>query len=187
MKNSAPIYPNLLPSNSQRSVQHHSHDQQQHLSSRTIYIDDRIVSDIPFESTNHGNQDVYRWKDIDKGVLKPSDPSPRLCCCFQTKRGSVVTLTTILLGLGLVLFFLFPRIPSFKIGDPFVNDQNGLRFNVSNDRIVTAMSYQIAINFTVESKNYFDFYTSSIIVTVMSEVCPQDSHLLYTGQSHEPG
>ena len=178
MEQSAPVYPSLQPraemyrrpAEMDQTQQHQLLDQPYFPSSfpsqRTIQVDGSIV-EVPFDAANRDNVALHDWKDNDRGYNSRTPSSQRYCCCFQTRNGCVASLTTILLLLGVAIFFLFPRFPAFVIGEPYANEQNSLRFNVSdtNNQLVTAMSYNIAIDFTVDSKNYFDYYTKEIVVT----------------------
>ena len=102
---------------------------------------------------------LHDWKKIVKPV------ETRYCCCFRTRLRCVSVLLTLSLCLAALIFFAFPRIPDIKIGKPFVKGKPSLNFNYT-EGAVTALSYDIHINFTVVSQNYYAYFASEIICTV---------------------
>jgi hypothetical protein len=104
-------------------------------------------------------------------LVASSRPSRNLHCCrlFKTRlKCLLIVLPIIAILAGIVGFVLFPRLPNIDVGAPFAEDsKKGFQYNSTRDGKLTAISYDLAINFSVSSINYWDFYTSSILVKVI--------------------
>ena len=87
---------------------------------------------------------------------------------FSTRsRCLILVVPIIVVFLVIVGFFLFPRFPTITVGLPFAQDsKKGFEYNSTKDGTLTAISYDLSVNFSVASNNYWDFYTASILVNV---------------------
>lgn len=105
--------------------------------------------------------------DQDVKTLESQKKPQKFCRCFKSRRSCLSTVLPLsflfIVLIALAVFFLFPRIPSFKIGTPYATSA-GLKYNTTAGK-VTAVSYDLSIDFTVTSQNYWTFYTSSIATT----------------------
>ncbi|KAJ3193897.1 hypothetical protein HDU82_002633 [Entophlyctis luteolus] len=102
----------------------------------------------------------------------PRSSERKFCCCFRTKRGCCITVTAvivvILAGIGTALFFLWPRVPTVTISQPFLNPSaNSTYILTGSTTAPTAANPLIvkiflATNVTVYSPNYEPLATKSI-------------------------
>lgn len=98
----------------------------------------------------------------------------RVCCCFRTKRGCCFTITSIivliLIALGITSFFVYPRIPGVKLGDPYVpagqSIGNSLQITGSPTSASASNPFQLTFNLqmdiSVNSQNYIDYQVNSV-------------------------
>ncbi|KAI9206591.1 uncharacterized protein BJ171DRAFT_597264 [Polychytrium aggregatum] len=124
-----------------------------------------------------------RQKTSNARVLDPAsdtgyDRRPkdrRYCCCFRTRRGcctfSILLTILILVGLGLAVYFLYPRFPTINVSSPFLlNSSAGLTTLGSLGSASAAspfvLSFGFAVNITVNSQNYIDIFVSSLTVNI---------------------
>ncbi|KAJ1547870.1 hypothetical protein HK096_010113 [Nowakowskiella sp. JEL0078] len=97
----------------------------------------------------------------------------KFCCCFSTRRSClfcvIFTVIIVLVGLGLAVFFLFPRIPTYKVSDPYLlKGVNSLVIS-GNPLVTTAASpfsltVMLAMNISLTSQNYIDYVVKTLTV-----------------------
>jgi hypothetical protein len=97
-----------------------------------------------------------------------------MCCavCWPT-------IIIILAGLALTGYFMYPKMPTLYIGEPFVPaDSKGLTYSPPASSIVAAFSnasvatpftltLDYAVNVTVHSENNFDIAVSALQLNVL--------------------
>ncbi|KAJ3389483.1 hypothetical protein HDU84_008706 [Entophlyctis sp. JEL0112] len=99
----------------------------------------------------------------------------RYCCCFRTRRGCCATIWAILIiilaGIGVALYFLWPRLPSVTIGQPYENSSlatpavvNGSLTSASTE-IPFSVQLNLFSDVSVYSPNYETLATRSIVVS----------------------
>lgn len=77
-----------------------------------------------------------------------------LCCAF-----------IFLLAFGVMVFMVVPRIPSFEVGVPYVRNSSEIQYQRTKNGSLSGIGFNIYVNFTVNSTNYYDYYISSLIAT----------------------
>ncbi|KAJ3307112.1 hypothetical protein HDV03_002623 [Kappamyces sp. JEL0829] len=138
------------------------------LSSETLQIPDESlgVTVVRTTAAMDSGLALHEWKDLEKDV-----ETRRYCCGFFTSRKACLRTclpiwAAVVVAISLLVFFLFPRVPTITVGMPYVaNARSSLKYNTTSEGAVTALSYDIAVNFTVTSKNYYTYYASRIITT----------------------
>ncbi|KAJ3351598.1 hypothetical protein HDU91_006099 [Kappamyces sp. JEL0680] len=141
------------------------------LSSETLQIPDESlgVTVVRTTAAMDSGLALHEWKDLEKDL-----ETRRYCCGFFTSRKACLRtclpiLAAVVVAISLLVFFLFPRVPTITVGMPYVaNARSSLKYNTTSEGAVTALSYDIAVNFTVTSKNYYTYYASRIITTPLT-------------------
>ncbi len=103
-------------------------------------------------------------KNIAKQYTEVKGKRVRFCCCFCSRPcciTSTVLLVLFTVGLGLAVFFLFPRIPTFDVGEVTLASGNSL---------LPSLGGSITIKWNVPTKiynpNYIDVHVESMNVKV---------------------
>ncbi|KAJ3107953.1 hypothetical protein HDU96_007714 [Phlyctochytrium bullatum] len=95
----------------------------------------------------------------------------RVCCCFRTVGGCCATfciiIVLLLVGLGVLGYFAFPRKPDVVVSDPYVPvGTAGFRetgaFDKASKSAPYILSFQLALNVSVNSPNYFSLKVDEI-------------------------
>ncbi|KAJ3216120.1 hypothetical protein HDU67_009921 [Dinochytrium kinnereticum] len=96
----------------------------------------------------------------------------RFCGCFRTRASCCgtfcVIILFILLGLGILGFFAFPRMPKIVISDPYVPATSKGGFKETGDLSTASkekpyvVTFEMAVNGTVYSPNYFSLQVDEI-------------------------
>lgn len=132
-------------------------------------------SDIyPFDSVSHQSQlapqshlTTPNYVPLTSSNLRESylgekgKAKDRYCCgCFRTRRGccAFFIVFSIVLGItfGLLLFFLYPRIPQITVSDPFLTP-NTQPFALSTANAAASIDINFSLNIAVASQNYISF------------------------------
>lgn len=106
---------------------------------------------------NHAAQPTSNFRDS----LASKSPKKRYCCgCFQSRRGccTFYVIFFILLGIaiGLLVFFLYPRIPQFTVSEPIFTP-NVSPFSSSTSNGQASFEINFSVNVDVASKNYISY------------------------------
>ncbi|KAJ1554565.1 hypothetical protein HK405_004679 [Cladochytrium tenue] len=120
-------------------------------------------------------KDPYMAATGSDGYVYQAAPTPqrRYCCgCFRTRRGCCTFwgffIFLILCALGVVVYFLFPRIPSVTVGSPVASTSTdvitttGSLSSASSSSPYT-ISFNLQSSITVKSDNYEDIAVSSVV------------------------
>ncbi|KAJ3257893.1 hypothetical protein HK103_004184 [Boothiomyces macroporosus] len=90
----------------------------------------------------------------------------RVCCCFERRRTCIVTFVTMLILLGVGLYFVFPSLPQVNVSDPYIPpNSKGLLVNnvsVSQQNAQTLLSQQ-QINLAFDTATNVSVYSPSYI------------------------
>lgn len=89
----------------------------------------------------------------------------KVCFCYKNKMACLKVcfpvVLLLLIALGIMGFFLFPRIPTFVFSTPYATSgESPLNFSKTNTTATIAISFWIDVYVT--SKNYLDYDVSSI-------------------------
>ncbi|KAJ3386250.1 hypothetical protein HDU84_001703 [Entophlyctis sp. JEL0112] len=124
--------------------------------------------------------------NVDGGVMGVGSGSPRestpmsgkhrrYCCCFHTRRGCCATIWAIIIiflaGVGIALYFLWPRLPTVTIGQPYENTSLATSAVVNGSLTTASTSSPFSVqlnlfsNVSVYSPNYETLATRSIVVS----------------------
>ncbi|KAI8610384.1 hypothetical protein BC830DRAFT_1146034 [Chytriomyces sp. MP71] len=114
-------------------------------------------------------------------VVSPSTSSTRdrraanrrFCACFRTRRGCGSTIITVVIfvlgGIGVALYFLWPRLPTISISDPYIPGDmmnpvsiTGSPLNATADSPF-AVTIALAVDVNVYSPNYENVPTNAIL------------------------
>ncbi|KAJ3263198.1 hypothetical protein HDU77_011146 [Chytriomyces hyalinus] len=115
---------------------------------------------------------VRQSADVEQSATQNS--RRKICLCFRTRRGCIVTIAflilTLLSALGVAAYLLYPRIPTISISEPYVPAEktadavrvtgNLLQANETNPFIV---EIQLFVNVTVYSPNRINIPTNAIL------------------------
>lgn len=130
--------------------------------------------DAPASNLNSYHQPHVQSSLRDSYAKKPQ---PKFCCgCFRTRRTCCrfYTIFFILLGItiGLLVFFLYPRIPTITISGPILA-RDTLPFAISAEA-QPLVTINVLLNIDVNSQNYVPFdikYTIILLVNLKLSHC----------------
>ena len=151
MERSLPVHPNRYPNNLFQQE-----------SSTTL--DESIIYVAQPDWTHEWREDAL-----------PKKRASYCCGCFSSRRGCLAVCIPVwlfvILALAISGYFLFPRFPTIQIGTPYVLDsKQAFQYNATDSGQLNAISYDLMLNFTVTSNNYWDYYASSILATVRTPI-----------------
>ncbi|KAJ1564303.1 hypothetical protein HK096_008673 [Nowakowskiella sp. JEL0078] len=120
-----------------------------------------------------GETHPHKYTSVADEYDRGSRRNRKFCCCFSSRRSCVIcivlTVVILLAGLGLAVFFLFPRIPTYKVSDPYLlNGVNSVI--VSGSPLGTSatspfsLTIMLAMNISLTSQNYIDYVVKALTV-----------------------
>jgi hypothetical protein len=116
----------------------------------------------------------YQEKQEDTSNSSRVKPKSFCCGCFQTRQTCLTVWLVIFLVFGIAIaiagYVAMPRIPNITVDTPYqpanLTSPQFERFENGTLRNVTIHA---AVNFTVDSKNFYDYFVSEINVKVVRE------------------
>ncbi|KAJ3124514.1 hypothetical protein HK100_011201 [Physocladia obscura] len=141
------------------------------------------------QNTAHYNMDMENLNSLGSNRATPNVSAARMqqsknnrpqpqtrgkfyCGCFSTRRSCLLSCGIIwffiLTGIGAALFFLWPRYPTVKVGDPYLIDSiSALQVIAGKEKSgdLTQIAVTMAVDISVYSPNYEDIFVNNLEFT----------------------
>jgi hypothetical protein len=86
----------------------------------------------------------------------------RFCCCFRKRWHCVSLFVFLLLVVGILIYLSIPGLPSFQVGDPYLNDSRP----VATTQNPFTFTLNILEDWSVYSPSYFAWAINQLIIRV---------------------
>ncbi|KAJ3291457.1 hypothetical protein HDU79_002388 [Rhizoclosmatium sp. JEL0117] len=114
----------------------------------------------------NGGERITREERRRKEREQQRNSGVRHCCCFKTRRGCCWTISAIIVvllaGIGVAIYFLWPRISSVQVSEPYLDPTSASPYSVSGTPTSASPTapFQLKINLAVDVSVKSDSYIS---------------------------